>query len=52
MKPTALIEFVIAWITGSCTVQYPKQCKLCGTKTRGNIITGFYLPCDRNPNHY
>jgi hypothetical protein len=42
-------------IIGLTATHYPRSCSLCGRKTRGNRLTGFYMPCeplhDREVNH-
>ncbi len=45
MKPMSIMQHVIS-IFGGTSVRYPAQCRVCGIPTKGNIVTGYYLPCD------
>jgi len=48
MKPMDLLEWLRGKFTGQSIV-YPEQCGICGLKTEGNRITGYFLPCGRYP---
>ena len=45
MQPVSILQWLIFQIGHTC-VQYPKRCRLCGRKTKGNRITGFYFSCN------
>jgi len=49
MKPLSILQWIIFQLGGTA-IQYPDKCGVCGTKTKGNIITGFYLPCEQSHN--
>lgn len=44
-KPMSLLQWIIFQL-GGMAVSYPIKCDICGTHTKGNIITGFYLSCE------
>lgn len=48
MKPLSILQWIILKL-GGVAVQYPLKCGVCRAKTKGNIITGFYMPCERLP---
>ncbi len=49
MKPLSILQWVIFQLGGTA-VQYPDKCGVCRTKAKGNIFTGFYLPCEQSHN--
>lgn len=52
MRWVALFDVLDSLLTGCAEVQYPVRCGLCGTKSRGVPLLFWYLPCERDPNHY
>ena len=49
MRPLSLgqrLKYLLGWKWRVwTTIQYPVHCGLCGTLTKGNIITGFKMGC-------
>lgn len=37
----------ISLFLGGTSETYPEWCKICGEKTQGNFITGYWLPCEK-----
>jgi len=44
MRPTSLFQTLL-FTFGGTAVQYPERCRVCGTRTKGNIFIGFRLGC-------
>ena len=48
--PKRILMFFQRW-THMCSVQYPVRCGVCGRKTKGNFITGYWMPCLQDRTH-
>ena len=48
---TSLLDWIMS-LFGYAQCYTPKRCGLCGSKRKGNFITGYYFDCDNNPNHF